>query len=197
MFIITRNNQVHSILNSRNLVIARLGELENELAAEFHAATGWNQTYYRCASNYAAHSMRSVKVLHVSDSSDSLLNMSWVPYFGYTYRGAIAIPDDVLEVTGQFFSVEAARYEADAKVFATVVKKGLKSSGMEVILDPSYNSADLRPVSYYEELVGTFARVKATTNIHGYGYATLFFSPEALGNIRVETQTIDGFRVNW
>lgn len=197
MFIITRNSQIHSILPTRDLVLARLGMIENEVAAEFHAAAGWNQTYYRCAANYAANHMRHVRVLHISDSSESLMNMSWIPYIGNTYRGAVPTPDDVLEVTGQFFSVVEARYEADAKVFATVVKSGLKSTGMEVILDPSYNSNDLRPVSYYEDLVGTFARVKATTNIHGYGYATLFFSPEALGNIRVETQTIDGFRVNW
>ncbi|AFC22065.1 hypothetical protein GAP52_071 [Cronobacter phage vB_CsaP_GAP52] len=197
MFIITRTNQIISVLTHESDVRNQLAELQNEFSAEYHAGAEWTRNYYRSALNYSASLMRGLRVIRVPDDSESLKNLKWVQYIGNNYRGAVPTPDDVEIITDDFFTVESAQYEADAKVFATVVKSGLKSSGMEVILDPALNSDSLKPVSYYEDLIGTFARIKATTNIHGYGYATLFFSPEALGNIRVETQVINGLKVIW
>ena len=53
------------------------------------------------------------------------------------------------------------------------------------------------PIEEYTDLVGSFARIKATTNINGYGYATLFFAPESLTNFRIETVQINGYQINW
>lgn len=197
MFIISRNNQITSFIAFESEVRNKLAGIENELTAEFRTGAEWTRNYYRSPLNYAASMMRGLRVIRVPDDSESLKDLKWVQYIGNNYRGAIPTPDDVEIITDDFFTVEHARYEADAKVFATVVKSGLKSSGMEVILDPALNSNDLKPVSYYENLIGTFARIKATKHIHDYGYATLFFSPEALGNIRVETQVIDGLKTIW
>ena len=49
----------------------------------------------------------------------------------------------------------------------------------------------------YEAMIGTFAKIRASTNIEGYGYANLTFAPESLTNFRIETQMINGFVVNW
>jgi len=196
MYLILKHNQLFSVLFSDLSVYGQIDSLRESFLRDFNSHQS-NVRYYTCFENYFARSMQNVKILHVDNPSD-VANLDWVPFFGrdnrYNQRGWIDAPESVLDWTSRFFRTEPYRYEATTKVFATVTKRGIKSSGMEVILDPELLSESIRPVEYYENLVGTFARIKATTNIHDYGWATLFLSPDSIGNIRLETQLIDGFR---
>lgn len=195
MYLILNHNQIKAVLQNADQVVAALTNIKNSFRDQFLTSTAYAQRHYICAENYAANHMKWIKVVYVQNDN-ALYNVDWLPFYGrdntYNQSGWIETPRGIIDATGSFLLVEQAQYEATSKVFATVTKRGIKSFGMDVILDPSMHSDELRSVEYYQELVGTFARVKASANIHDYGPATLFFAPESLGNIRVETQVIDG-----
>lgn len=145
-----------------------------------------NRIYYRSVENYVATHMLHYKVYEIGTK--------FATQGAFTYNGsdrdyAPRADLNAIDHTDQFLSVEQGTFEGDLKVFATVTKTGLKSTGMEVIIDPRLSGSNIRPVEEYEALIGTFARVKASTHINdNYGWATLFLSPESLSNFRVETQ---------
>lgn len=149
---------------------------------------------YNNSTNYAAQMIQRLKIIKVLD--DVLLPATGNPYVHLIDWQGRSIVEGIIDVTGDYFTVEQTTYDGPQKVFATVTKRGLKSTGMTVIVDPNLIGRNARTPEQYEELCGTFAKVKVTTQINSNGWygATLFMSADSLGDYRVETQQVTGFK---
>lgn len=152
---------------------------------------------YNNAENYASNTVRNMKIIEVRSEvvlpTSNPLMLQFVDWHGNNTR------EDSTDVTGHYFRVEQAQYDGPQKVYATVTKRGLKSTGMTVIVDPNLVGRNARTPEQYEELMGTFAKVKVTTNINANGWygATLFMSADSLGDYRVETQRVNGLKTTF
>lgn len=191
MYILARHNSsILGLSGSRRGMSNILREEKSRHESAYNSNIPYYQNYYGSVDNYIGQMMNSHKVYRII--GDTLNIAAGVFIYDNTTRSHVIKPEfHATDLTDVFLRVEDTTREGNLKVFATVVKTGLKSTGMEVILDPQLVGSRVHPVSYYENLVGTFSRIKATTLVNeDYGYATLFFSPEALGNIRIETQQL-------
>lgn len=191
IFVTVHNSQLVQIVNDESEVSSLLAEIHEEHVQAFGNQPEWNRRYYADATNFAAQQMIGYKVYRIEDGRIQRLPSNWMYELQYQRRQIPGITD----VTDSIFRIENAQYEGALKLFATVVKQGIKSTGLEVIVDPQHSGAAIRPIEEYEALVGTFARIKATTDVTGYGWQVLFFAPESLGNYRIETQQINGRRM--
>ena len=190
IFAIYFGSMIQALCETRAQVIAFLSAKHEEKLNEYtRSHNNWLPQQYGSSDNYSASGMNSYKVIEVEISGGVDLSQ-------YNHYASQPI-DGVSVVTNEFFTVTRETYEGNLKVFAEVSNPRAKSHGMTVILAPQRFGSNARPVEEYEALIGTFSRVKATTHIDGYGYATLFFAPESLTNIRIETQMITGNRLTW
>lgn len=184
-YLVFYGSVLHGVLTSREDVVDSLQEIFNARVAEYanFASTDWRRTRYPSDIAYAS-SQFFIKIL-----SGDLSDFRKIPgNMAYSQE----LPDGVSDVTNSFYRLEQSTYAGNLKLFATVVKRGIKSTGLEVIVDPQVSGSSLRPISEYEDLVGSFSRVKATTQIHNSWSPVLFFAPESLGNYRVEHQQLSG-----
>lgn len=190
LFAIYHSYMISALCETREQVETYLRNKYGEFYESYPSQSSWSRQHYVCATNFAAQSMRGTKVFEF-DTSGGLL----VPqYHHYRSNG---FPDDFVDVTDDFFTVTEERYEGVAKMFAEVKSTRAKSFGMTVVIDPQLYGDNVRSVEDYEALMGTFAKIKASTNIEGYGYANLTFAPESLTNFRIETQMISGSLLRW
>lgn len=190
LFAIYNNSIITALCETREQVFTYLRSKYAEGEASFSSQSSWQQNYYVCAANLAAQTARWLKVFEIETEGGLL-----VPQY-YQSR-TNTMPDDFVDVTDSFFTVTEERYEGVSKMFAEVKSPRAKSFGMTVVVDPQFYGSRVRPVEEYEAMIGTFAKIRASTNIEGYGYANLTFAPESLTNFRIETQMINGFVVNW
>ena len=189
IFMINRYNQPLTLCETENQVVEFLQNEYQTAVDSWEGQSQWSKRSNVCAENLAASALRAIKVFEVDTEARPSLSLISV----YNNR----FPDGVTDATEQFFSSESVQYEGLSRMLADVSNPRAKSHGMTVAVDPNLVGGNVRPIEEYTDLVGSFARIKATTNINGYGYATLFFAPESLTNFRIETVQINGYQINW
>lgn len=187
LFAIYYHSAVVALCETRDQVFTYIRSKYSEGVSGFTSQGSWYQQHYVCADNYAAQQLRGIRVFELETEGGLL-----IPSYN-TYGQSFDLPN----VTDDFFTVTEERYEGVSKMFAEVKSTRAKSFGMTVIIDPQLYGNRVRTVEEYEAMMGTFARIKASTDIEGYGYANLTFAPESLTNFRVETQMINGCVVSW
>lgn len=190
LFAIYHFHTISALCETREQVEAYLRNKYGDLCRKYHSQSDWTQQHYVCETNFASQSMRGTKVFEF-DTTGGLL----IPQ--YNSHRLDDFPVDFVDLTDSFFNVTEQRYEGVSKMFAEVKSPRAKSFGMTVVVDPQFYGSDVRPVEEYEAMIGTFAKIRASTTIENYGYANLTFAPESLTNFRIETQMINGFVVNW
>lgn len=153
----------------------------------FSSSSDWTRVRYATPQNFAAAYLQHYKVFYLSIEGSITLPQNWLWERTNSFHDL-----GIREVTQEFFTIEEASYEGSLKLFATVVKRGIKSSGMRVIVDPQFSGHQIRPIQEYQSLMGTFTRIKASVNIEGRGWETLFYAPESLGDFETQTQQISG-----
>lgn len=191
MFLITRYYQVVAVTRSIEENVEIIQRIRNNKISEY---SNLPQRDYRRRNaggvqSYLVGEFSGIKIYEIP--SDSWVDVQRLNNLPSDYS-------QMSDVTGDYFLIEETMFEGNIKLFATVTKQGLKSSNMEVIVDPALSGDTLRPISYYQDLAGTFAFVKASVHINSeYGYAHLRLSPDSLGNYRVESQQVRGSRVTF
>lgn len=188
IFMINRYTTAATLCETESQVVEFL-QKEYQIAVDsWEGQSQWSKRSNVCADNLAANALRAFRVFEVdTDMNPSLYNLN---VYNRNSEG-------VVDVTTQFFTCEAVQYEGLSRMLAEVSNTRAKSHGMTVAVDPQLIGGSVRPIEEYTSLIGTFSRIKATTNITGYGYATLFFAPESLTNFRIETAQINGYQINW
>lgn len=197
MFLLLNGSNITGISSNVAELVAYIKNFHDSEKVKFetpNAIPAYTVNSYSNSTNYAAQMIRNLKIVEVE--GDKLLPTSNTPYIQLTNWQGQVLVDGVTDVTSQYFTVEQTTYDGPQKVFATVAKKGLKSSGMDVIVDPNQVGRGVRTPEQYEALCGTFAKVKVSLNINANGWygATLFLSADSLTNYRVETQQVTGFK---
>lgn len=197
MFLLLNGSNITGVSSNVADLVAHIKGFHDSEKEKFESPNGvpaYTVNSYNNSTNYAAQMIRNYKIMEVD--GDKLLPISNSPYLQLmNWQGQILV-DGVTDVTSNFFTVEQTTYDGPQKVFATVTKRGLKSTGMTVIVDPNLVGRNVRTPEQYEELCGTFAKVKVTTQINSNGWygATLFLSADSLSDYRVETQQVTGFQ---
>ena len=197
MFLLLNGSNITGFSSNVADLVAHIKGVHDAEKEKFETPNGvpaYTVNSYNNSTNYAAQMVRNLKILKVMD--DVLLPTSGNPYVHLmNWQGQIQV-EGVVNVTEDYFTVEQTTYDGPQKVFATVTKRGLKSTGMTVIVDPNQVGRNARAPEQYEELCGTFAKVKVTTNINANGWygATLFLSADSLSDYRVETQQVTGWK---
>lgn len=200
MFLLLNGSNITGVSSNVDELVAHIKNLHDSEKVKFetpNAVPSYTVNSYGNATNYAAQMIRNLKIIEVD--GDRLLPSNNTPYIQLMdWQGNILV-DGITDITSRYVTVEQTTYDGPQKVFATVIKKGLKSSGMNVIVDPNLVGRGVRTPEQYEELCGTFAKVKVTVNINANGWygATLFMSADSLGDYRVETQQVAGSKATF
>lgn len=187
LFAIYNFSSVVALCENRDQVFTFLRAKYSEARAGFSSQNRWNTQHYVCSDNYATQMMHGYKVFEIDTTGGTLVHQLYNQ----------TLPDNFVEMTDSFFTVTEERYEGVSKMFAEVKSPRAKSFGMTVVVDPQLYDSTVRTPEEYEALIGTFAKIRASTNIEGYGYANLTFAPESLTNFRVETQMVNGKVLHW
>lgn len=201
MFLLLNGSNVLGISDNVMRLVGHVMTVYNDAKEKFispNALPAYMINNYNNAENYASQMIRTYKI--IKTDGDTLLPANdasgYLRFFDY--QGQMLI-EGATNVTLDYFKIEQSTYDGPQKVFATVTKRGLKSTGMTVIVDPNLVGRNARTPEQYEELFGTFAKVKVTTKINANGWygATLFLSADSLGDYRVETQQVSGFKTTF
>lgn len=187
LFAIYNFSSIVALCENRNQVFTFLRAKYSEFRSSFSTQNSWYKQHYVCCDNYATQQMNGYKVFEIDTTGGTLVHQLYNQ----------PLPDNFVEMTNGFFTVTEERYEGVSKMFAEVKSPRAKSFGMTVVVDPQFYDNTVRTPEEYEALVGTFAKIRASTNIEGYGYANLIFAPESLTNFRVETQMVTGKVLRW